>query len=226
MTNRLSVASLLCGLALAAASITSANAALVSIGVQEGGPIVPESSSTGGASFVNNFGNFGLFINAVSIPTATNPLAGTVNATSLTGTGGGTINVFITAQGLTTPTGAFFSAFTQNFLDTGASVQQLTFLDTANGLFSVSGGTVTQLGTVTFTTAPNTSTQTAIVNSGSLYSVTEEYIISVPGSNLNTLSTIVVSVPETSTWAMMIFGFLGVGFLAYRRKGTRAFRIA
>lgn len=35
----------------------------------------------------------------------------------------------------------------------------------------------------------------------------------------------VSSVPEPSTWAMMILGFLGVGFLAYRRKNTHAFRL-
>jgi choice-of-anchor C domain-containing protein len=29
-------------------------------------------------------------------------------------------------------------------------------------------------------------------------------------------------VPETSTWAMMILGFLGVGFMAYRRKSPAA----
>jgi hypothetical protein len=29
---------------------------------------------------------------------------------------------------------------------------------------------------------------------------------------------LIASVPEPSTWAMMILGFLGVGFLAYRRK--------
>lgn len=34
------------------------------------------------------------------------------------------------------------------------------------------------------------------------------------------------SVPETSTWAMMILGFLGVGFVAYRRKNTHSFRFA
>jgi hypothetical protein len=34
------------------------------------------------------------------------------------------------------------------------------------------------------------------------------------------------AVPEPSTWAMMILGFMGVGFMAYRRKNTRAFRIA
>jgi len=33
-------------------------------------------------------------------------------------------------------------------------------------------------------------------------------------------------VPEASTWAMMILGFFGVGFMAYRRKGQAALRLA
>jgi choice-of-anchor C domain-containing protein len=32
----------------------------------------------------------------------------------------------------------------------------------------------------------------------------------------------VTAVPEASTWAMMILGFFGVGFVAYRRKSTSA----
>ena len=28
----------------------------------------------------------------------------------------------------------------------------------------------------------------------------------------------VAAVPEPSTWAMMLLGFAGIGFLAYRRK--------
>lgn len=36
----------------------------------------------------------------------------------------------------------------------------------------------------------------------------------------------VAAVPEPSTWAMMILGFLGVGFVAYRRKSGAALRIA
>jgi hypothetical protein len=32
--------------------------------------------------------------------------------------------------------------------------------------------------------------------------------------------------PEPSTWAMMILGFLGVGFVAYRRSARSAFRLA
>ena len=34
------------------------------------------------------------------------------------------------------------------------------------------------------------------------------------------------AVPEPSTWAMMILGFMGVGFMAYRRKTQSALRIA
>ena len=34
------------------------------------------------------------------------------------------------------------------------------------------------------------------------------------------------SIPEPSTWAMMLLGFLGVGFLAYRRKNQLALRVA
>jgi hypothetical protein len=33
------------------------------------------------------------------------------------------------------------------------------------------------------------------------------------------------AVPEPSTWAMMILGFAGLGFMAYRRKGERALRL-
>jgi len=34
------------------------------------------------------------------------------------------------------------------------------------------------------------------------------------------------AVPEASTWAMMILGFLGVGFVSYRRKSKSTFRLA
>jgi hypothetical protein len=45
--------------------------------------------------------------------------------------------------------------------------------------------------------------------------------------NIALTGAIVTPVPETSTWAMMVLGFLGVGFMAYRRKGNGpAFRVA
>ncbi|MEH2515780.1 choice-of-anchor C domain-containing protein [Bradyrhizobium sp. AZCC 1610] len=36
----------------------------------------------------------------------------------------------------------------------------------------------------------------------------------------------ITAIPEPSTWAMMILGFLGVGFVAYRRKSEAALRVA
>jgi hypothetical protein len=36
----------------------------------------------------------------------------------------------------------------------------------------------------------------------------------------------VTAVPEASTWAMMLLGFFGVGFMAYRRKGSASVRLA
>jgi PEP-CTERM motif len=36
----------------------------------------------------------------------------------------------------------------------------------------------------------------------------------------------VSAVPEPSTWGMMILGFMGVGFMAYRRKAKPGFRFA
>jgi hypothetical protein len=45
-----------------------------------------------------------------------------------------------------------------------------------------------------------------------------------PATNTTTFSA--SAVPEPSTWAMMILGFIGVGFMAYRRKAKPAFRLA
>jgi hypothetical protein len=44
-------------------------------------------------------------------------------------------------------------------------------------------------------------------------------------SGLN-VQFLTAAVPEPSTWAMMILGFLGVGFVAYRRKSGMALRVA
>jgi hypothetical protein len=49
----------------------------------------------------------------------------------------------------------------------------------------------------------------------------------VPLSTAFEILTLTPAVPEPSTWAMMILGFCGLGFMAYRRKqGGSAFRLA
>jgi hypothetical protein len=46
--------------------------------------------------------------------------------------------------------------------------------------------------------------------------------MSVTGAELASVDAVVNvgAVPEPSTWAMMILGFAGIGFIAYRRKQT------
>jgi hypothetical protein len=45
------------------------------------------------------------------------------------------------------------------------------------------------------------------------------------GSGSLTLASEVTAVPEVSTWAMMILGFLGVGYMACRRRANSAFAV-
>jgi PEP-CTERM motif len=46
------------------------------------------------------------------------------------------------------------------------------------------------------------------------------------GVDGTTFTSAVSAVPEPSTWAMMLLGFAGVGFMAYRRKSKPALMAA
>jgi hypothetical protein len=65
-------------------------------------------------------------------------------------------------------------------------------------------------------------------NGGNSFTGYVETLSNLIFQNDNGSTTFSVSVvPEPSTWAMMIFGFLGVGFVGYRRKSAHsAFRLA
>jgi PEP-CTERM motif len=45
-------------------------------------------------------------------------------------------------------------------------------------------------------------------------------------SGTSVIGTVTTSVPEPSTWAMLLLGFAGVGFMAYRRKLKPALMVA
>jgi PEP-CTERM motif-containing protein len=51
-----------------------------------------------------------------------------------------------------------------------------------------------------------------------------EFNVAAPGPLTNGFLT--AGVPEPSTWAMLLLGFAGVGFMAYRRKSTQALMAA
>jgi hypothetical protein len=222
MSRRFCVASVLCSMALAIGAVTSASASTVTITLQQSGFADFQTSGTGSASTgTMTFGTFTID----NVTGSSNPFAFPIqiSGSSSLGTGtGGTLNVFVTVQGLTAQTGAFFSGFTENSISGATTVQELTFVDPLNGL---NGGT--QIGSTSFTALGSTS-QTYFIDPTLLtnpYSLTEEFIITTDGQGA-ALATITVAVPEASTWAMMILGFFGIGFMAYRRKGGTAFRLA
>jgi hypothetical protein len=117
---------------------------------------------------------------------------------------------------------------------------------------TLSGGTVTlvtlqgngtETGVYTFSsqaTGPfdsssSTNGDTMVLASGLQNGLPEELITEVniigasfsfPFTDLSLTSSVTTAVPEPSTWAMMILGFLGLGFMADRRKQRTAFKAA
>jgi hypothetical protein len=72
---------------------------------------------------------------------------------------------------------------------------------------------------VAFTTADGTFNVFDAIADGSGGTTATPYgLIVATGVESFGTGTLTAAVPEPSTWAMMILGFLGVGFLAYRRK--------
>jgi hypothetical protein len=203
-----------------------ANAA-VYVGFQSanvnGGAITTEA--TGGATAIAS-ASYGVF-NTNSVIGQVGPLPDLLDSLSvnqITASGSGTLNIFVTNTGFTSPFGSnvlFDSGLTVNEIPTGWTVQERTFLDSNDGTYT----TATLLGDRTFNSIGSMIQLDAAPTGPGPYSVTEEYTIHATGAG-NTSGTIDLSspVPEPATWAMFLLGFLGVGFMvrSARRENTIA----
>jgi hypothetical protein len=97
------------------------------------------------------------------------------------------------------------------------------FLGDGNETFDVT----TNLGSYLFNVSLNTATNSAPLTFVGFESSGGEIITSVNWSGpqaagITDVQLGVSAVPEPSTWAMMLLGFAGIGFMAYRRKSRPA----
>jgi hypothetical protein len=148
----------------------------------------------------------------------------------ITFSSGDAFNTSASGQAVITPTNTTFndltmtasgtaSAFTALLLDVKVpGTETLTFTSptpiTSGAMQTVSANgenfiLVSAINGETFSSLRFTST-------GNLSSV-EQVRVDIAGN--------VGAVPEPSTWAMMVLGFLGIGFMAYRRRGHASFRL-
>jgi hypothetical protein len=182
------------------------------------------------ANFVNSFATF----STVGAKIETGSSAGQFAAPSLSG---GTPDL--------TPYLSVFGGTTQTITFTGGTAVALGLyvgsLDEYNSItFKFASGpdqtfTGNQIAAATGMNTTHPNTVGAQSNGFLLFSGLGAFTSVVLSSSQNSFevdniafySEIAPGVPETSTWAMMILGFFGVGFMAYRRKSNNiAFRIA
>ena len=89
------------------------------------------------------------------------------------------------------------------------------------------GGTTEGLFTGADLLSPGDGNQISSLTNGYVnFAGAFDTVILTSSTNALEIDNISSAVPEASTWAMMILGFLGVGFMAYRRKNGSKFRFA
>jgi len=202
MRNKLSLVAAAATACLAiSATVDSASADTITIGLQEAGvnagAITTVAGPAAGSAGVTGLGYGTFTANSVS-GTGSPPLSAPeiLDSSSLnvSSTAAGVLTVYVTSQfnSLPAATYLFGSAFTSNVLTSGFSVTEKTYLDATNGLFLL--GAPVLLNMATFS---NIGTNT-LANSGTVgagpYSVTEVFTITANGAGSSN-ATIDLTVP-------------------------------
>lgn len=208
-------------------SSTSLNASVTQTGVASPVPYVSvdAASTSGFFSGASGFETLTYFFRVDEGPTDTVNLRIVANA-SVTGTlggGRGSVELLLTQFGI------------DNYVDFGnGQIIQSTgtwlpsVLDPSS--FTIAGNIQVNIGQ-TYSVAITASASAIETSSGSAYIDPWIFVdLSTPNADQYSISTspfignspVMAAVPEPSTWALMILGFAGVGFVAYRRRDHNA----
>jgi len=196
-----------------------ARADTITIGLQEAGfnsgSIFTETSSTSGSvTFSGSYGTFSFnAITAVGSPALPQPQ---LDSTSIdvSSSGSGTITVYVTEQGITSPTGVLnlLSGFTSNFLTAGWTLTEATYVDVGNGLYAITS----PLGSQTFTALGSASSANLTPSLSSPFSETEVFTITASGAGRSNGTIATQLVPEPATLSLLGMGLLSL--LGLRKK--------
>ena len=201
---------------------SAANATTISIGLQEAGYNGGSISTLGTATtgFLQASGAYGTFtVNGITAQDATTLAApDLLNSQSIntSSNSAGTLYVYVTTSGLTSPTGPanLISTFTTNALSGTMSVTETSYYSTLLTPYA----TTTQLATASFTALGTMASSTA-TTLASTYSLTEVYKITSTGAGNSNLTIDIqsVPVPEPVSIALLGTGLVGIGIARRRR---------
>jgi hypothetical protein len=183
-----------------------------------GSPLILPATACCGAS-----DSFRVSANVVGTP----PLASgslLTDTIAVNTTGPGTLIIWVTETGLTSPLGEvnFTSGLTSNLFFGGiSSVTLSTFVSPTDGVSPPNG---TPLDMATFTGLGTQSLSTVDNPGAGPYSLQEVFAIHATGAGATNLTIDLTSstIPETSTWAMMLLGFAGLGYIGFRKARARS----
>jgi|SRR5665213_2153771 len=146
------------------------------------------------------------------------------------GSGGGTGTATLT---IGAPTGGGFYAVSQtSFFSLLKGCLTCTLLTEDLSQYSFDSATLGTVGTVTGTFlngSDDFSNFTVTIADAPTLTwdfTKQDQVTDVTKESSGTYDLLTPAVPEPSTWAMMLLGFAGVGFIAYRRKNKRALMAA